>query len=68
MPFELDGVGTAMLPDRLVVSRMTVSDDLQTAAGRAKGEQTVQDSGGRAAVATSFRPSSSPFPSSFLLR
>ena len=68
MPLELDGVGTAMPPDGLVVSRMTIADDLQAATGRTKGKQTVQDSGGRAAVATSLWTSSSAFPSSFLLR
>jgi len=68
MPLELDRVGTAMPPDGLVVSRMAIADELQRATGGAKGKQMVQNSAGRAAVATSLLASSSPFPSSFLLR
>jgi len=68
MPLELDGVGAAMLPDGLVVSRMTIADDMQTATGRTEGKQTVENSGGRAAIAATLRTSSSPFPSSFLVR
>ena len=68
MPLELDRVGTAMPPDGLVVGRMAIADELQRATGGAKGKQMVQYSAGRAAVATSLRTSSSPFPSSFLLR
>ena len=67
MALEFDGVGTAMPPDGLVVGRMTIADDLQTATGRTEGKETVQYSGGRAAIATSPGPSSSTFPSSFLL-
>ena len=68
MPLELDGVGAEMVPDGPVVGRMTIADDLQTATGRTKGKQSVEYSGGRADVATSFPMPSSPFPSPFLVR
>jgi hypothetical protein len=66
MPLELDGVGAAMVLDGLIVSRMTIADDLQAATGRTKGKQSVEYSAGRTDVATSLPTSSSLFSSSFL--
>ena len=67
MPLELDGIGTGVLPDRLVVGWMTITDDAETAIGRTQGKQTVQSSGGRANVTPSVPTSSPLLPSSFLL-